>query len=67
MTAHDQSRCRLCTANDREALREAFAAELWLRHRGVVHPVPWAQAGAYWHMVFRGLADDAIEMLGPPR
>ena len=59
----ESERCRLCTANDREAVIEELAERLFVNHRGHPDPVTWEHAGIYWHFAFRDLARDAIEML----
>ena len=45
-------RCRICTANDQEALIEYFAERLWERRRESEFP-PWAGASDYWQRRFR--------------
>ena len=60
-------RCRLCTANDREALRDHVAAVMWeSRRHGTLDDRPWAEAGPYWQAKFRELADAAIAALSEP-
>ncbi len=57
-------RCRLCSANDLDALTEELAAELWeSRRHGTLDDWPWADAGAMWQSTFRGFAATAIEVL----
>ena len=59
------ARCRLCTANDLEALTEELAAELWeSRRHGTLDDWPWADAGPMWQRVFRDFAGTAVEVLG---
>ncbi|MGR6327715.1 hypothetical protein ACU5AX_01480 [Sphingomonas sp. XXL09] len=54
-------RCRLCTANDHDALIEHVAETLWeSRRRGTLDDWPWPEAGDYWHKVFRELATTAV-------
>ena len=58
------NRCRLCTTNDREALIEELAAEMWgSRRRGTLDDVPLAEAGSHWQRVFREFAETTISML----
>ena len=59
-----EHRCRLCAADDLEALRDELAQALWQQHRGAFErDISFDQIGPYWLMVYRGLADDAIELL----
>lgn len=37
-------RCRICTANDEEALIEDMAAAMW----NVAADPPWSEASDYW-------------------
>ena len=56
-------RCRLCTANDREALVEQVAEQLRERRRhGTLDDWPWA--GGYWQPLYRELAATAVKSLG---
>lgn len=65
MATEHSPRCRLCTSNDPDALREHVAAELWeSRRNGHLDDRPWADAGPRWQHVYRQLADTAIEALG---
>ncbi|HEX8556215.1 MAG TPA: hypothetical protein VF695_16040 [Sphingomonas sp.] len=60
--AHD--RCRLCTANDQEALIEHVAERLWEKvRRGSLDDRPWETAGGYWQRTYRDLAERAIDAL----
>lgn len=57
-------RCRLCTANDREALYDHVAAAMWERRRhGTLDDRPWPDAGSYWRTKFIELAEDAVEAM----
>ncbi|WCM29174.1 hypothetical protein NDN01_09935 [Sphingomonas sp. QA11] len=57
-------RCRLCSANDIDAVIEQTAADLWeSRRHGTLDDVPWAQAGEYWQRIFRELAETAARSL----
>lgn len=56
-------RCRLCTANDIEALRDQLAEELWESRRHGFDHHSFADAGPYWRRVFRELAETAIGRL----
>ncbi|MFS0738198.1 hypothetical protein ABC347_14235 [Sphingomonas sp. 1P06PA] len=56
-------RCRLCTANDHNALIEHIAIELWeSRRHGTLDDWPWDQAG-YWQDIMRELARSAVRAL----
>lgn len=54
------TRCRVCTTNDPDALREEIAAEMW---SGRVSGVPWSDAGPYWRAKMLELADDALRAM----
>ena len=60
---NESERCRLCTANDKEAIVEQLAERLFTNHRAHASPVPWESAGIYWHFAFRDLARSVLEML----
>jgi hypothetical protein len=56
--------CRVCTANDRDALVEELAAEFWKGScAGPIDGRPWEQAGAYWHAAYRKLADKMVAIV----
>ncbi len=56
--------CRLCTANDEDALVETLAADLWeSRRHGTLDDRPWEQAGDHWQRIFRDFALTALESL----
>lgn len=57
------ARCRLCTTNDREALAEQLAEEMWESRRDREIDPPWKDAGGYWHMAMRQFADATLQML----
>ena len=64
----DHDRCRLCTANDTEALIEQLAGELWESQRGgTFDDWPWAETSEYWKRAFRLFAKAAVESLHPGR
>ena len=52
-------RCRLCTANDQDALVEQLAADLWRTRDGQ----PWAEVSDQWRHVFRQFATAAIDTM----
>jgi hypothetical protein len=57
-------RCRLCTANDRDALIDQVAERMWERQRhGSPSDWPWAEAGPYWRPIYIELAATAVELL----
>lgn len=61
-----RSRCRICTANDREALIDDLARALWdSRRGGTLDDVPLDQAGPHWQRVFQEFAVSAIDLLDP--
>lgn len=61
------NRCRLCTANDPEALIEHLAEKLWdSRMDQVEDRTAWADAGATWQYAFRELAVAARQALENP-
>uniref|UniRef100_UPI0035CA02FD hypothetical protein n=1 Tax=uncultured Sphingomonas sp. TaxID=158754 RepID=UPI0035CA02FD len=56
--------CRLCAANDLDALTEELAAELWeSRRHGTLDDWPWEDASPMWKEIFRGFAATAVEVL----
>jgi hypothetical protein len=56
--------CRLCTANDRDALIEYLAEKTWdARVSNMPEEVPWSEAGATWQSAFREMAVGAIQAL----
>lgn len=60
----DSHRCRLCTANDHEALVHELATRLWeSRRHGSPDDVPFERAGSYWQRVFLELAETAVAAL----
>ena len=57
-------RCRLCSANDREAVVEQLAADLWESRRlGTLDDWPWDQTSEYWKRTFRAFAETAVDSL----
>lgn len=58
-------RCRLCTANDLDALTEELAAALWEKRRTPdgFDRAPWPEAGEYWQGQFRRFAVEVVETL----
>lgn len=57
------SRCRICTANDRDALVEQLAGELWESRRDRTVDAPWDEAPVYWQAAFRQFAETAFAAL----
>lgn len=58
------TRCRLCTANDREGMIEEVAAKLWEHRRhGTLDDRPWQEAGPMWQSVFREFAGTAVNVI----
>jgi hypothetical protein len=56
--------CRLCTANDREALIEDLAAKFWAGERDdALDGRTWAQAGSYWQPIFRRFAGRPLAVM----
>ena len=51
------TRCRLCTTNDRAALTEELAEEMWESRRDREIDPPWADAGHYWQPVMPQYAE----------
>jgi hypothetical protein len=64
--SHHAGPCRICTANDPEALVEGLAADLWETQRhGTLEDRDWDRAGEYWQRIFRAFAETAIRTLRP--
>ncbi len=54
-------RCRVCSANDRAALIEYLAEQLWeSRRHGTLDDWPWPEAGGYWQRIYRQEAETFI-------
>ena len=54
------NRCRICTSNDREALIDELAAELWFNESdGRL----LAEAGVQWQIVFRQFAERTLRTI----
>lgn len=57
-------RCRLCTANDQDAVIEHVAEQLWESCRsGSLDDRPWPEAGGYWQTIMRRQAATAVASL----
>lgn len=56
-------RCRLCTANDREALVDEIAERMWDSRRDYEFDPSWPDAGPHWHKVLRALAKRALAVI----
>ncbi|MBV9527892.1 hypothetical protein [Sphingomonas sp.] len=57
------ARCRLCTSNDRDALIEELAIEMWESRRDREIDPPWEGAGDYWQRAMREFAAATVKML----
>lgn len=58
------NRCLVCTSNDREALIEQVAGDLWESRRpGTLDDYPWAKAGGYWRRIYLELGETAVDSL----
>lgn len=60
------TRCRICGANDREALREDIARSMWDTQKSSTPEDewrPWDEAGPYWQSVMRQFAGATIEAI----
>lgn len=58
--------CRLCTANDREALIEELAQGMWKACESqddVTDYKEWDAAGIYWQHMFREYAEAFLDVL----
>ena len=56
--------CRLCGANDLDAVIEKLAEDLWeSRRHGTLDDLPWVEAGPYWQETFRDFATTAVHAL----
>jgi hypothetical protein len=53
-------RCRLCSTNDRDALVEDVAREVW---ESGGHSVRWEDTFPQWHMAYRRHADALLRAL----
>ena len=68
MTEHTppDPRCRICSANDHDALVEDAARAMW-DTLATTDPNdewrPWEEAGSYWHFRMRQFADATIRVL----
>jgi hypothetical protein len=60
------TRCRICTANDREALIEDMARAMWDSQEST-NPddewQPWDKAPPYWHGLMRSYATDCLKQI----
>lgn len=56
-------RCRLCTANDLDALADELAERMWNSRRDREVDAAWEGASPYWHQTMRQFARSTIEML----
>jgi len=60
------SRCRICSANDEEALEEDIARAMWDTQRTANRDNewrPWEEAGPYWQAVMRNFAAATVKAL----
>jgi len=57
-------RCRLCTSNDRDALVDGLAGDLWeSRRHGTLDDRPWTDCPPYWRTIYLQLATTAVKSL----
>lgn len=57
-------RCRICTANDIDALIEEVAERMWEQRRDLQMGDPaWADAGLYWQQTFREYARAMVDVV----
>ena len=56
------SRCRICSSNDRDALVEELAAEMWAT-RIDEQEWPYADCGPYWQNAMREFAEATVRIL----
>ena len=58
--------CRICSANDEEALLEQMAEAMWSTQVSS-NPddewQPWSQAGGYWQTIMRDFARASLRVL----
>ncbi|CAN5773137.1 hypothetical protein BH11PSE6_BH11PSE6_01650 [soil metagenome] len=60
----DHGRCRICTANDIDAVIEQLAEDLWESRRGgTLDDWPWAETSDHWKRIFREFAETAVHSL----
>jgi DNA-directed RNA polymerase len=61
------ARCRICSANDRAALIEEIAAEIWDSSRDPeIDNRSWADAGATWQRAMRRHAERVLAVAERP-
>ena len=59
-------RCRICTANDREALINQMAQEMWNTQASSDQDDEWRtweDAGSYWQLTMRKFAEATLLVL----
>lgn len=60
------SGCRICTANDEEALIEKMAEAMWSTQESTDSHTdwsPWAEAGPYWQRIMLDYARASLKVL----
>lgn len=60
------SRCRICSANDRQQLIEDMAREMWLTQESSDKGDewrPWENAGPYWQTIMRQFAAATLRVI----
>ena len=60
------TRCRICSANDREQLIDDMAREMWDTQRSASPDDewrPWERAGPYWQGIMRRFAEATLRAL----
>ncbi|MGF7156461.1 hypothetical protein [Novosphingobium gossypii] len=58
--------CRICTANDEEALIEQMAEAMWMTQSSTDPDDEWQpreRAGPYWHRIMRQFAAASLGVL----
>jgi hypothetical protein len=59
-------RCRICGANDREALIEQLMDEMWASQGDIADWGTLEQAGPYWQPIMRQFAEATLRLFERP-